>query len=83
MLPFEEIFGYAFRKTIARAIQMDAAQYVKADDHSSVADEIAPRAWTGAGSFDKFVCQCPFEFVVWLCSMDGSKIKIRSTMDIA
>lgn len=83
MLPFEEILGYAFRKKLARAVEADAAQYVMSDHHSLVAEEIAQRAWTGDGLFDKFVRQCPFDFVLWLCSMNGSKIKIKSTMDIA
>lgn len=83
MLPFEEIFGYAFRKHVARAIESDAAQHVKGDHHSSVATDLAHRPWTGEGAFDDFVRECPFEFVVWLCSKDGTKTKLRGAMDIA
>ena len=83
MLPFEDIIGYAFRRAVARAIQLDAAQYVKADHHPPVVDQISHRKWTGEGEFSSFVRSCPFEFVVWVCSVEGRKLKLRSEMDIA
>lgn len=82
MLPFEEILGYAFRKRVAQAIELDAAQHVKTEHHPNVAADSAHRPWTGEGAYDTFVRACPIEFVVWLCSMDGTKTKLRGAMDI-
>lgn len=83
MLAFKEMLGYAFRKHVAQAIELDAAQHIKADSNPSIAVEVAQLPWTGESPFDRFASACPIDFIVWLCSIDGTKIKIRSGLDIA
>ena len=83
MLCFADVFGYVFRRDVAKAIHLDAAQYMKADGYPSVADDIAHQRWTGEGHFSAWLKRCPFEVVVWLCTTEGRKLKIRNTMDIS
>jgi hypothetical protein len=83
VLPFEDLLGYVFRKKVANAVNLGAAHYVKGDHHSAVRQELAPRKWTGEGPLDEVLALVPFDVVIWLCSRDGAKIKIRGEMDVA
>jgi len=83
LLTFAEMLGHRFRHGIAKAIDLDSAQHVKAEHHPLIAEPIRQRQWTGEGKFDDLLRRIPFEVSVWMLTLDHERIKIRGSADVA